>query len=107
MTPNHQIFAALGDATRFAIFDRLARGGPQPASALQDVADISAPAISRHLKVLRNAGLIEQTVAGQSRIYAVNKDVVERIGDWTVSYREYWTQSLDRLERELVKGWPI
>lgn len=106
MTPNHEIFAALGDPVRFAIFDRLAKQGAQSAGKLQDVADISAPAISRHLKVMRTAGLIDQTIAGQSRIYSVNKEVVEMIGDWTVNYRDFWNQSLDRLDDALNKGWP-
>lgn len=58
-------FAALGYPTRFAVVERLLKNGEQSAGALQDVADVSAPAISRHLKVLREAGLIQQRVDGQ------------------------------------------
>lgn len=107
MTPNPEIFAALGDPVRFAIFDRLARSGPTPAGDLQSVAEISAPAISRHLKILRQAGLISQTVSGQNRIYAVDKEIVVALGEWVSSYQEFWNQSLDRLDRAMNKGWPM
>jgi len=90
-------FAALGDPTRLAIIDRLMAEGPQPAGALQDVAAISAPAISRHLKVLRAAGLVQQEVDAQRRIYSVDPQAIRAIGTWTITRREFWEGSLDRL----------
>ena len=90
-------FAALGDPTRLAIVDRLIADGPLPAGALQDVADISAPAISRHLKVLRQAGLVQQRVDAQRRIYAVDPEAIRAIGTWTITRKEFWQGSLDRL----------
>jgi len=90
-------FAALGDPTRLAIIDRLIAEGPQPAGALQDVAEISAPAISRHLKVLRSAGLVQQQVDAQRRIYSVNPQAIRAIGTWTITRRDFWEGSLDRL----------
>lgn len=90
-------FAALGDPTRLAIIDRLMADGPQPAGALQDVADISAPAISRHLKVLRAAGLVRQQIDAQRRIYSVDPQAIRAIGTWTISRRDFWEGSLDRL----------
>jgi len=90
-------FAALGDPTRLAIVDRLIAEGPQLAGALQDVADISAPAISRHLKVLRAAGLVQQQVDAQRRIYSVDPQAIRAIGTWTITRREFWEGSLDRL----------
>lgn len=90
-------FAALGDPTRLAIIDRLMAEGPQPAGALQDVAAISAPAISRHLKVLRAAGLVQQEVDAQRRIYSVDPRAIRAIGTWTITRREFWEGSLDRL----------
>jgi len=90
-------FAALGDPTRLAIIDRLIAEGPQPAGALQDVANISAPAISRHLKVLRSAGLVQQQVDAQRRIYSVNPQAIRAIGTWTITRRDFWEGSLDRL----------
>ena len=90
-------FAALGDPTRFAIVERLLSRGALPAGDLQDVADISAPAISRHLKVLREAGIITQTIDKQRRIYAVDPGAMQSISDWTQSHEAFWNSSLDRL----------
>lgn len=97
---NHTLparFAALGDATRLAIIDRLVAQGPQSAGALQDIADISAPAISRHLKVLRAAGLVRQEIDAQRRIYSVEPEALRAIGSWTITRKEFWAGSLDRL----------
>jgi len=94
-------FAALGDPTRFAIVERLMTEGALPAGDLQGVAEISAPAISRHLKVLREAGLVTQTVDKQRRIYAVAPQAVGAIDTWIKSHESFWTQSLDRLAAAL------
>lgn len=94
-------FAALGDPTRFAIVERLLNDGSLPAGDLQDVADISAPAISRHLKVLREAGLVTQTVDKQRRIYAVAPGAVQAINRWTMDHAAFWNASLDRLAAAL------
>jgi DNA-binding transcriptional ArsR family regulator len=94
-------FAALGDATRFAIVGRLLEKGDQSAGQLQDVAPISAPAISRHLKVLREAGLIRQRIDAQHRIYSIDPGAFAAVRDWVEYHRRFWEQSLDRLERAL------
>ncbi|MFK8034209.1 MAG: ArsR/SmtB family transcription factor [Hyphomicrobiales bacterium] len=94
-------FAALGDATRFAIVERLLKQGELPAGELLDVGGLSAPAISRHLKVLRSAGILEQRVDKQRRMYSVRPEAVQAIGAWSMSYREFWQGSLDRLELAL------
>ena len=96
-------FAALGDATRFAIVERLLSEGELSAGALQATADISPPAISRHLKVLREAGVIEQRVDAQRRFYAVRPEAVQTISAWTMSHREFWEASLDRLEAAMKR----
>ncbi len=96
-----QTFAALGDATRFAIVERLLIRGALPAGDLLDVADISAPAISRHLKVLREAGLITQTVDKQRRIYAVDPAAMQSIEKWMLDHEAFWKGSLDRLAAAL------
>lgn len=101
MTDLPNTFAALSDATRFAIVERLLNEGAQSAGALSDIAPISAPAMSRHLKVLREAGVVEQRVDGQRRIYAVRPDVMQAISTWVISHREFWEGSLTRLEKAL------
>ncbi len=95
------IFAALSDATRFAIVERLLDRGEQSAGDLADVAEISAPAISRHLKVLREAGIVTQRIHGPRRIYAVAPEPLRAISAWVIGHREFWQGSLDRLETAL------
>ena len=90
-------FAALGDPTRFAIIERLLKDGEQSAGDLRGVANVSAPAISRHLKVLREAGLVRQRVEAQRRIYSVEPEALSAIGTWSMSRRKFWGASLDRL----------
>lgn len=85
-----KVFAALGDSTRFAIVERLINLGALPAGDLQDVAEISAPAISRHLKVLREAGVITQTIDRQRRIYSVDPAVLVAINDWLCEHDRFW-----------------
>lgn len=98
MTNLPSLFAALADPTRFAIVERLLIQGPLPAGELGDVAEISAPAISRHLKVLREARVLRQEVDGQRRIYSVEPRAMKALSDWTGSHRAFWEASLDRLE---------
>ncbi len=94
-------FAALGDATRFAIVERLLSEGELSAGQLQDGLAISPPAVSRHLKVLRQSGLVNRRIDKQRRIYSARPEAVQSIGAWTMSHREFWTKSLDRLELAL------
>ncbi|MDV7144573.1 metalloregulator ArsR/SmtB family transcription factor [Tropicimonas sp. TH_r6] len=101
MTDLPETFAALADETRFAILERLLEQGACTAGELGEVAPISAPAISRHLKVLRKAGVITQRVEGPKRIYTANPVVIRAISDWTLSHRAFWEGSLYRLEQAL------
>ncbi len=103
MSNLHQTFAALGDATRFAIVERLLNDGELSAGEINEGATISPPAISRHLRVLREAGVIEQRIDRQRRLYSVRPQAVEAISAWTQSYREFWEASLHRLEAALAK----
>lgn len=96
-----KIFAALGDATRFAIVERLLERGDQSAGQLLDVADITAPAISRHLKVLHQAGLIHRRIDAQKRIYSVAPEALQAVNAWVEFHRKFWEASLDRLEHAL------
>ena len=96
-------FAALGDATRFAIVERLLNEGELSAGRLQEGMVISPPAVSRHLKVLRSAGIVHQRIDRQRRMYSVRPQAVQSIGAWTMSHRDYWKSSLDRLEHALLQ----
>lgn len=98
-----ETFAALGDPTRFAIVERLLRDGELSAGTLHNVADLSAPAMSRHLKVLRQAGVIRQRIDKQRRLYAIEPAALKAINDWAMSYPQFWERSLDRLDAALKK----
>ena len=90
-------FAALGDQTRLAIVERLVQDGPLHAGALGEVSEISAPALSRHLKVLREAGIVTRHVDKQRRIYAIDAEAIKSIADWTMEAEAFWFHKLDRL----------
>ena len=96
-------FAALGDSTRFAIVERLLNEGELSAGSLQEGTPISPPAISRHLKVLRQAGIVDRRIDGQRRLYSVRPQAMEAISTWTISHREFWEASLKRLEAALMR----
>jgi DNA-binding transcriptional ArsR family regulator len=96
-------FSALGDPVRFAIVERLLRDGELSAGELQNEAEISPPAISRHLRVLREAGIVRRRSDKQKRMYSANPDAVRAIGAWSLSHREFWQTSLNRLEKALMQ----
>lgn len=96
-------FAALGEATRFALVERLLNEGELSAGALREGMAISPPAVSRHLKVLRSAGIIKQRIDRQRRLYSVRPESVQAISAWAISHREFWEASLKRLERALME----
>ena len=103
MPPLTQTFAALSDKTRLAMVERLMREGELAAGDLVEDAAISGPAISRHLKVLRKAGIVRQRVEGTRRYYAVRPDALRTISDWTMDHRAFWQAGLDRLETLLAQ----
>lgn len=97
------IFAALGDGTRLAIVERLLSEGELPAGAFQGDFPISPPAISRHLAVLTDAGLVHRRVHRQQRLYSVRPEALQAVHDWTKDRRAFWEASLDRLDAVLAK----
>jgi DNA-binding transcriptional ArsR family regulator len=95
-------FAALADPTRRAILRRLAQGDTHVGNLAQPF-DISAPAISRHLRVLQNAGLIDREVNAQWRLCRLRTPALQQAHGWLEHYAEHWERSLDRLT-ELVEA---
>jgi DNA-binding transcriptional ArsR family regulator len=89
-------FAALADPTRRAILARLAKGEAH-VGALVEPFPISGPAISRHLRVLEQAGLIEREANAQWRICRLRAAGLRPVHDWLDEYRGFWDESLDRL----------
>jgi DNA-binding transcriptional ArsR family regulator len=102
MTDLTRTFAALADPTRLDLVEKLIRRGELPAGTLAEEATISAPAISRHLKVLREAGVIRQRADGTHRYYSASPDALKTLHDWTMDHRAFWAGSLDRLDTLLA-----
>ncbi len=103
MTPHPTIdatFAALADPTRRAILARLS-AGEASVTELAEPFQMSMPAVSKHLKVLERAGLIARGRAAQSRPCRLHAEPLREVADWVEKYRQFWEQSLDRLEEYL------
>jgi DNA-binding transcriptional ArsR family regulator len=98
-------FAALADPTRRRILELLGSGERAAGAIAEDFA-LSPPAISQHLKVLREARLVHVTVQGQRRIYRLDREGWVEMEDWHRRVRRFWGDRLDTLERELHKPDP-
>lgn len=94
------IFGALADPTRREILSRLA-DGDATVTELADPFAISMPAISRHLKVLEQAGLISRSRSGQWRSSTLEAAPLKQATDWMERYRKFWDASFDRLDAHL------
>lgn len=98
--PLSQLFGALADPTRRAILARLSKG-EATVNELAEPFEISLPAISKHLKVLEKAGLIERTREAQYRPCRLQAAPLRDAADWIDYYRQYWEESFDRLDAYL------
>jgi len=96
-----QTFAALSDPVRFAMVERLLSEGELSAGELGNSFDISAPAVSQHLGVLRAAGIVKRRARAQQRLYSIEPAGLMSLVDWAEQARRFWEASLDRLERAL------
>jgi len=95
-------FAALADPTRRAILSRLALGE----SSVKDLARpfaMTAPAVTKHLKVLEHAGLIQRSRTAQWRPCSLNAEPLKEASAWIEEYRKFWEQSFDRLDAYLTE----
>ena len=93
-----EIFRALGDPTRRAIFEWLARDGEQTVRALTDRAGVSQPAVSKHLGVLKKAGLVRDRPEGRCVHYRAEPSALAPLIDWMSLYGAFWRDRFDRLE---------
>jgi len=94
------VFRAIADPTRRALLDRL-RGGAAPVNALAAEFAQSRPAISKHLRVLRNARLVRERRVGRERLYQIDPMPLQRVAGWIEGYRAFWLASLNRLKSRL------
>lgn len=93
-------FVALAEPHRRRILDLL-RGGERPAGELVKELALSQPGVSKHLKVLREAGLVTVRADGKRRLYALRAEPLAEIDAWLAPYRAFWSARLDDLERHL------
>ncbi len=93
----NDIFRALADPTRRAIFEKLAAGGMN-ASALREGMEISQPAMSQHLSVLRSARLVREERQGRFVNYEVDPEGLALIAQWLAKYRAYWPARIEALK---------
>jgi DNA-binding transcriptional ArsR family regulator len=97
------VFAVLAEPTRRQILDRL-RLAESSVGELVGALGTSQPTISKHLKVLREAGLVSSRVAAQQRIYRLDLGPLRSIDGWLQPYRRMWTRHLDALEQHLDRN---
>lgn len=97
------MFAALSDSTRLRIVELLG-AGERSAGEIGGLFPISPPAVSQHLKVLRDAGLVRVRIDGQRRIYSLDPAGFEEMEQWFARMRAFWGGRLDALERALERG---
>ena len=95
-----EIFETLADASRRRILELL-RAGERPVGVLVGELGMSQPAVSRHLRVLREAGLVEARVDAQRRIYRLRADSLRELDAWLEPYRLLWSGRLDDLEHHV------
>lgn len=100
--PLSATLTALADPTRRAILERLSRG-PASVTEIAEPFDISLPAVSKHLKVLENAGLISRGREAQWRPCQLEADALKRVDDWLERYRRFWTGSFDKMDAYIAK----
>ena len=93
-------FPALAEPSRRRMIEILG-GGELPAGAIAGQFDLTGAAVSQHLKVLRDAGLVRVRVDGARRIYSLDPEGLAAVDTWLSTVREYWSGRLDRLERAL------
>lgn len=98
-----QTFAALSDPVRFAMVERLLNEGELSAGELGKNFAISAPAVSQHLGVLREAGIVKRRARAQQRLYSIEPAGLMGVVNWAEEARRFWEASLNRLERALNK----
>jgi DNA-binding transcriptional ArsR family regulator len=94
---------ALADPSRRVMIERLARG-PVTVGELDAMLPIARPGVSRHLRVLREAGLVEVRQDAQRRVYSLRLEPLAELDDWLAPYRALWEQRLDALHTEITRG---
>src|SRR5450830_309500 len=102
-TANDALFRALADPTRRAIFEALCTGGEQTVGVLTTHAQVSQPAVSKHLAILKQAGLVLDRHAGRQTHYSAQTQALAPLADWTTQMSRFWESRFDDLENLLKR----
>jgi DNA-binding transcriptional ArsR family regulator len=94
------VFTAIADPTRRRLVDLLGEGD-RNVTELAGYFDVSIPAISQHLRILREVGLVVVEQIGRQRFYRLQPKALRDVHDWVAVYRRFWDQRLDALEKHL------
>ena len=97
------VFSAVADSTRRAMLDVLAERSRTVTDLVTSFPNISQPAVSRHLKVLKENGLVTVQVHAQQRIYSLQPNGLVELDNWISKYKLFWSDHLDSLEKHLSK----
>lgn len=97
------VLQALSDDSRRTMLDTLRRG-PATAGELADLLPIARPGVSRHLRVLREAGLVDVRKEAQRRIYSLRPQPLAEVDEWLAGYRALWQNRMDALRTEVARG---
>jgi len=97
------LFKSLADPTRRALFERLSRDGQQTVRRLTDNAGVSQPAVSKHLRILKHAGLVRARHRGRQTLYIAQPRALTPLVDWMRFYSSFWHDRFDRLEALLKR----
>lgn len=97
-------FQALADGTRRSMIAALAGGGLRSAGELGSNFRSAQPTISRHLKVLERAGLIERKIEGRTHYFRLRREGLESAQDWIARHRQFWEGAVDQLDALLARG---
>lgn len=97
------VLQALADSSRRTVLEIL-RDHPATAGELADALPIARPGVSRHLRVLRQAGLVDVRAEAQRRIYSLRPEALVEVDEWLEGYRALWQNRLDALHTEIARG---
>lgn len=99
-SPQPDVFQAIADPTRRALLDLIAMG-EFPVKSLSERFAMSRPAVSQHLRVLREAGLVSEHRVGREHYYQLRPEALHVVSAWVAKYEGFWTERLDALGEQL------
>lgn len=103
MQQTQETFQVLAEPSRRVLLEALL-GGEAPVNTLVAFSGLSQPVVSKHLRILREAGLVRVRPEGQRRLYSLRAEPLQGLDEWLEPYRRFWSERLDALEAHLARG---